>query len=72
MSIDMRTDRNRKDACSARRDTTSRYLYLTGAPGSVLTISPPVSVGPRPPRTPSTTFATRLNPRHASYTALPH
>eukprot|EP00966_Prymnesium_polylepis_P183892 4262403-Prymnesium_polylepis.1 len=38
----------------------SRLLFLTGAPGDVLT---PVSAGPRPPTPPSTTSAPRLNPR---------
>eukprot|EP00966_Prymnesium_polylepis_P097402 2256340-Prymnesium_polylepis.1 len=34
--------------------------------GRQVALSPPVSAGPRRPAPPSTTSATRLNPRHAS------
>ena len=55
------------ELCSpdARPLAAGRLLFLTGAPGSVLT--PRVRRAPPPPTPPSTTSAPRLNPRHASY-----
>eukprot|EP00966_Prymnesium_polylepis_P012567 288766-Prymnesium_polylepis.1 len=56
---------------SGRADTLAPHVAIqrvatSTSPGRQIAFSPAVFAGPRPPGPPSTTSATRLNPRHAS------